>query len=157
MDNLWDTIAKVNQLPLTWVCQKPLVVIFTANQHNELVIPLVLSEETLEIAERLIVHWLVEQRSKEEMERVLEEELALLGRYGAFKYYTACFVLLLKSRRDQSLTNPFIIRLIKLKTADTWRFTAIGLPLSGGRDKYAYFRVSCYFSTTLTTATETKK
>jgi len=41
--------------------------------------PLVLSEETLEIAERLIVHWLVEQRSKEEMERVLEEELALLG------------------------------------------------------------------------------
>jgi hypothetical protein len=27
----------------------------------------------------LIVHWLVEQRSKEEMERVLEEELALLG------------------------------------------------------------------------------
>ena len=79
MDNLWDTIAKVNQLPLTWVCQKPLVVIFTANQHNELVIPLVLSEETLDIAERLIVHWLVEQRSKEEMERVLEAELALLG------------------------------------------------------------------------------
>ena len=27
---------------------------------------------SLEIAERLIVHWLVEQRSKEEMERVLE-------------------------------------------------------------------------------------
>jgi len=49
------------------------------NPLNELVIPLVLSEETLEIAERLIVHWLVEQRSKEEMERVLEEELALLG------------------------------------------------------------------------------
>jgi hypothetical protein len=46
---------------------------------NELVIPLVLSEETLEVAERLIVHWLVEQRSKEEMERVLEAELALLG------------------------------------------------------------------------------
>ena len=49
------------------------------NPLNELVIPLVLSEETLEIAERLIVHWLVEQRSKEEMERVLEAELALLG------------------------------------------------------------------------------
>ncbi len=48
------------------------------NPLNELVIPLVLSEETLEIAER-IVHWLVEQRSKEEMERVLEAELALLG------------------------------------------------------------------------------
>ena len=30
------------------------------NPLNELVIPLVLSEETLEIAERLIVHWLVE-------------------------------------------------------------------------------------------------
>ena len=49
------------------------------NPLNELVIPLVLSEETLEVAERLIVHWLVEGRSKEEMERVLEEELALLG------------------------------------------------------------------------------
>ena len=49
------------------------------NPLNELVIPLVLSEETLAIAERLIVHWLVEQRSKEEMERVLEAELALLG------------------------------------------------------------------------------
>lgn len=49
------------------------------NPLNELVIPLVLSEETLEIAERLMVHWLVEQRSKEEMERVLEAELALLG------------------------------------------------------------------------------
>lgn len=49
------------------------------NPLHELVIPLVLSEETLEIAERLIVHWLVEQRSKEEMERVFEEELALLG------------------------------------------------------------------------------
>ncbi|MBK9489570.1 MAG: hypothetical protein IPO07_12850 [Haliscomenobacter sp.] len=47
--------------------------------RDELVIPLALSEETLEIAERLIVHWLVEGRSKEEMERVLEEELALLG------------------------------------------------------------------------------
>lgn len=49
------------------------------NPLNELVIPLVMSEETLEVAERLIVHWLVERRSKEEMERVLEEELALLG------------------------------------------------------------------------------
>lgn len=49
------------------------------NPLNELVIPLVLSEETLEVAERLIVHWLVERRSKEEMERILEEELALLG------------------------------------------------------------------------------
>lgn len=49
------------------------------NPLNELVVPLVLSEETLEVAERLIVHWLVEQRSKEEMERVLEAELALLG------------------------------------------------------------------------------
>lgn len=49
------------------------------NPLNELVIPLVLSEETLEVAERLIVHWLVEGLSKEEMERVLEEELALLG------------------------------------------------------------------------------
>lgn len=49
------------------------------NPLNELVTPLVLSEETLEIAERLIVHWLVAQRSKEEMERVLEAELALLG------------------------------------------------------------------------------
>lgn len=49
------------------------------NPLNELVIPLVLSEETLEIAERLIVHWLMEQRSKEDMERVLESELALLG------------------------------------------------------------------------------
>lgn len=49
------------------------------NPLNELVIPLVLSEETLEIAERLIVHWLVEQLRKEEMERVLVEELALLG------------------------------------------------------------------------------
>lgn len=46
------------------------------NPLNELVIPLVLSEETLEIAERLIVHWLVKVRSKEEMEKVLEEELA---------------------------------------------------------------------------------
>lgn len=44
------------------------------NPLNELVIPLVLSEETLEITERLMVHWLVEQRSKEEMERVLEQE-----------------------------------------------------------------------------------
>jgi hypothetical protein len=49
------------------------------NPLNELVIPLVLSEETQELAERLIVHWLVEGRGKEEMERVLEEELALLG------------------------------------------------------------------------------
>ena len=49
------------------------------NPLNELVIPLVLSEETLDIAERLIVHWLVEQCSKEDMERVLEAELALLG------------------------------------------------------------------------------
>ena len=49
------------------------------NPLNELVIPLVLSEETLEIAERLMVHWLVEQCSKAEMERVLEAELALLG------------------------------------------------------------------------------
>jgi hypothetical protein len=48
------------------------------NPLNELVIPLVLSEETLELAERLILHWLVEGLSKEEMERVLEEELALL-------------------------------------------------------------------------------
>lgn len=48
------------------------------NPLNELVIPLVLSEETLEVAERLIVHWLVEQCSKEEMERVLRQELALL-------------------------------------------------------------------------------
>lgn len=47
------------------------------NPLNELVIPLMLSEEPLEIAE--IVHWLVEQRSKEEMEQVLEAELALLG------------------------------------------------------------------------------
>ena len=45
------------------------------NPLNELVIPLVLSEETLELAERLIVYWLVERRGKEEMERLLEEEL----------------------------------------------------------------------------------
>ena len=49
------------------------------NPLNELVIALVLSEETLELAERLIVHWLVEGLGKKEMERVLEAELALLG------------------------------------------------------------------------------
>ncbi len=49
------------------------------NPLNELVIALVLSEERLEIAERLIVHWLVEGRDKVDMEKVLEEELALLG------------------------------------------------------------------------------
>jgi len=49
------------------------------NPLNELVIALVLSEERLKIAERLIVQWLVEGLSKEDMERVLEDELALLG------------------------------------------------------------------------------
>jgi hypothetical protein len=46
---------------------------------NELVIALVLSEETLKIVERLMVYWLVEQRSKEEMEEILGGDLALLG------------------------------------------------------------------------------
>jgi hypothetical protein len=49
------------------------------NPLNELVIALVLSEETLKIVERLIVYWFVEQRSMEEMEEILEGDLALLG------------------------------------------------------------------------------
>jgi hypothetical protein len=48
------------------------------NPLNELVIPLVLTEETQEIAERLIVHWLVEQWKKEEMESFIKEGLTLL-------------------------------------------------------------------------------
>lgn len=49
------------------------------NPLQELVIALVLSEETLEIAERLIVPWLVEIQSKEEMKEIIAEELTLLG------------------------------------------------------------------------------
>lgn len=49
------------------------------NPLNELVIALVLSEETLKIVTRLVEFWLVEQRSKEEMEEILEGDLALLG------------------------------------------------------------------------------
>ena len=35
-----------------------------------------------------------------------------------------------------------MIRLIKLKILDTWRFCASGLSLLDGRGKYAYLRVS---------------
>lgn len=48
------------------------------NPLNELVIALVLSEETIKIVERLIGYWLVEQRSKEEMEEILVGDLGLL-------------------------------------------------------------------------------
>ena len=58
------------------------------------------------------------------------------------------FVLLLKSRCGTPSINAFIVRLITLKIVDALRFSAPGLSLSCGRDKYAYFSVSGKHKTT---------
>ncbi len=46
-------------------------------EFDELVIPLILSEETKAIAEAWIRAWLIDQVSKEEMEKLLEEKAIL--------------------------------------------------------------------------------
>lgn len=62
-------------------------------------------------------------------------------------YFTFCIVA--KVKKLEIFNQCIHYQVGKIKNVDAWRFNALGLSLTCGRDKYAYFRVggNCYGQT----------